>query len=92
MMPKPRPKRESNPAPAGDREQILCDVDLELSALRAQRRSGNGSRTLLRAVGLLLLLGLFAAGLGAMVYLQTLALPPQRPAPPPGREAASKPR
>ena len=59
--------------------QILSAVALELAASRAKRDAGQGARTLRRVFGLLLLLGLLAAGLGAMWYLQMVA-EQQRPA------------
>ncbi len=59
---------ESDPA------QILEAVERELLARRLQRRSPSGAPVLvLRIFCVLLLLGLFAAGLGAMWYLQSVA-------------------
>jgi hypothetical protein len=77
-MARPNPGRESNRIQPDGSEQILAAVELELCAARDRRRSGYGARMWIRAFGLLLLLGLLAAGLGAMWYLQTVALQ-QRP-------------
>jgi hypothetical protein len=77
-MAKPIPGHEFKRSDPGGREHILAAVEMELSAGRAKRHSANGARMVLRVFGLLLLLGLLAAGLGAMWYLQTTALQ-QRP-------------
>jgi hypothetical protein len=72
-MERPSTERASNRIHPGGSEQILSAVELELAAQRALRPAGHGARTLLRVFGLVLLLGLLAAGLGAMWYLQALA-------------------
>ena len=54
--------------------QMLLAIERELLIARVTRRSANGKVTLvLRIFSVLLLLGLLAAGLGAMWYLQSLA-------------------
>ena len=77
-MAEPVPEFETNARTPVGGEHLLAAVELELFASRAKRRSANGARMVLRVIGLLLLLGLLAAGLGAMWYLQTAALQ-QRP-------------
>ena len=67
-----------------DNAQVLNAVELELLAKRAQRTSASGTATLLlRVFSFLLLFGLLAAGLGAMWYLQSVAVQqhPVRPSP-----------
>jgi hypothetical protein len=80
-MAMPDPAAESDFEAASQRDQILGSVDLQLALLRAKRASSGGNRTAVRLGGLLVLLGLLAAGVAAMLYLQTLAFQ-QRPAHP----------
>ena len=70
-----RPADETyRPIPAASEAQILTAIELELATQRARRRPGSGTATvLLRWFSVILLLGLLAAGLGAMWYLQTVA-------------------
>ena len=90
MMAIPTPGGELKRIEPASSEQILSAVELELCARRAQRKSSRGTRTVLRVFGLLLLLGLLAAGLGALYYLQTMTLQP-RPRPQPERPGVTIP-
>ena len=69
------PRPESGVPASADATQMLLALELELAGKRAMRLSrGGGGRLGLRILSVVLLLGLFAAALGGMWYLQSVAL------------------